>query len=131
MLGKRLGSLSQVLYILLGATGLPLFLSGASGLLYIFGPTGGYILGFALASYAIGKILSLKDSIVDIIVAFIIGELLILFSGAGWLWLGLRFSLREALYLGLFPFIPGDILKLIIAVFLCKKYLKRSKALFY
>jgi len=131
ILGRRLGSLSQVLYFALGATGLPLFLSGSWGISHIFGPTGGYLLGFVAASYIIGGILNRRDSTTAIVIALIIGELVILIFGAAWLWAGLHFSLKQAFYLGVLPFIPGDTLKLIAAVIICKRYLKRAKALFY
>ncbi len=130
ILGKKYGFISQIAYILLGATGLPLFLSGTFGFAHLLGPTGGYILGFVIASYLIGKILQYKDSTAAIFIALIVGEAIILSLGAGWLWVGLGFSLSKAFYLGALPFIPGDIIKLMAAFIICKKYLKRSKSLF-
>ncbi|MFH1867742.1 MAG: biotin transporter BioY [Candidatus Omnitrophota bacterium] len=130
ILGKKFGAISQISYIALGATGLPMFLSGSFGLAYLLGPTGGYILGFVAASYAIGKLLRNNDSLVSIVTALIIGEAIILSLGAGWLMAGLRFSLSNAFYLGVLPFIPGDIIKIIVASLICKKYLKRAKFLF-
>lgn len=130
ILGRRLGPISQITYIILGVTGLPMFLSGSFGLAYLLGPTGGYILGFVIASYVIGKLLQNNDSLISIVTALIIGEAIILSLGAGWLWVGLRFSLTKAFYLGVIPFIPGDIIKIIVASFICKKYIKRARSLF-
>lgn len=131
ILGGRLGVLSQTIYLSLGMTGLPLFAAGTWGFAHIFGPTGGYLLGFIFAAYVIGKIVSNKDSMASIIIALICGEFIILLSGAAWLWAGFHFNLRQAFYLGVLPFISGDTIKLLAAIFLCKKYIKRAKVLFY
>ncbi|NQT90593.1 MAG: biotin transporter BioY [Candidatus Omnitrophica bacterium] len=130
ILGRRLGSLSQGAYLILGAAGIPLLSAGSFGLARIAGPTGGYLIGFVLAAYIVGKIVSGKGSLLSIITALICGELIILLSGAGWLYAGFHFSLRQALYMGILPFIPGDIIKIVVATLIIRKYLARSKELF-
>ena len=55
VLGPWLGAASQIIYILLGAIGLPVFAGGRAGLATLLGPTGGYLFGFVAASFAIGK----------------------------------------------------------------------------
>lgn len=131
ILGRRLGTLSQTTYVILGAAGIPFFVSGGGGLTHLAGPTGGYLLGFVLAAYVIGKLLSERDSMFSIVIALTSGELIILLSGAAWLWVGLHFGLKQAFYLGVLPFIPGDAIKLTAAVVVCKKYLPRARTLFY
>ena len=131
ILGKKLGVLSQTLYLTLGAIGIPFFASGSFGLFHLFGPTGGYILGFIAASYIIGRILEKRDGLFYIIAAFSIGAIAIFTLGAGWLAFGLGFGVKKALYLGVLPFIPGCIMKLAIATAITKSCLKRSKQLFY
>ncbi len=54
VLGKRFGASSQILYLLIGAAGLPVFSSGGFGLMKIFGPTGGYLLSFPLVAFLVG-----------------------------------------------------------------------------
>src|SRR5512137_1746469 len=54
-LGRRLGAVSQVCYVLVGIAGLPVFSQAGSGLLYLAGPTGGYLAGFIAASLWIGS----------------------------------------------------------------------------
>ena len=130
LLGKRLGSLSQAVYILLGMGGIPLFSAGSFGLMRIAGPTGGYLFGFVLAGYAVGKMLKNKDSLSSIAIALTIGALIILLSGAGWLCLGLGFSIKNAFLLGVVPFMPGEILKVAAAAIICRKYLKRAKEVY-
>ena len=56
VLGPSLGALSQVIYILLGGIGLPVFAGGKAGFGTLLGPTGGYLFGFIAASFAIGKL---------------------------------------------------------------------------
>ena len=62
VLGKRLGPLSQAGYILLGVLGIPVFQNFSFGMPYIFGPTGGYLAGFVLAAYFLGRLAEPKDS---------------------------------------------------------------------
>ena len=56
MLKSKWGSLSMIVYTLLGIAGLPVFAGGSSGIGVLLGPTGGYIIGFILAAYIIGKL---------------------------------------------------------------------------
>ncbi len=131
ILGKKLGTLSQTLYLTLGAVGIPFFVSGNFGIFHLFGPTGGYILGFVAASYIIGRILEKKENLFFIIASFIIGAIAIFTFGAGWLAFGLGFGIKKAFCLGVLPFIPGCIMKIAVATAITKSCLKRSKQLFY
>jgi len=131
ILGKKFGALSQTLYLTLGVVGIPFFAGGLFGIFHLFGPTGGYILGFVAASYIIGRILEKRDGLFSIIAAFIIGAIAIFTFGAGWLAFGLGFGINKAFYLGILPFIPGCIMKIVIAAIITKSCLKRSKQLFY
>jgi biotin transport system substrate-specific component len=63
LLGKRKALLSMLVYIGIGAAGLPVFSSASAGLPRLLGPTGGYLIGFPLAAYLIGSILSRKPAI--------------------------------------------------------------------
>lgn len=58
ILGPKLGALSQILYVAIGLMGIPVFTEGG-GLYYIFKPTFGYLVGFIIAAYVIGKLTSL------------------------------------------------------------------------
>ena len=131
ILGRKLGVLSQVLYIALGAVGMPFFASGSFGILHLFGPTGGYIAGFVVANYIIGKMLSRSDSYISIMAAFSAAAFVIFILGSSWLAFGLGFGIERAIYLGVLPFIPGCVLKIIIAGIITKTCIKRSKQLFY
>ncbi len=56
LLGANLGALSQFLYVLVGALGLPVFAGGSSGFGALFGPTGGYLISYPIAAYVVGLI---------------------------------------------------------------------------
>ncbi|MBN1305022.1 MAG: biotin transporter BioY [Anaerolineales bacterium] len=114
-LGSRRGLASLGLYLLLGAAGLPFFAGGQGGLSYLAGPTLGYLLGFAAASWAIGRLAErgLERSLRTSLLPFLVGTVIIYIFGAGWLALNLGFP--EAILLGVVPFLAGDMIKIILA----------------
>lgn len=114
-LGSKDGTLSQALYIVAGALGLPFF-AGAGGVAALVGPTGGYLVGFMLAAFAMGKLKHLATNwlrtwglaFVASFAVFAPGVLhLHLFS----LGAGLTQSLSQTLLMGFVPFIVGDLVK--------------------
>lgn len=123
LLGGYAGALSQIIYLLLGFIGLPVFAGGKAGLGVLFGPTGGYLIGFVLAAYVIGKITEARQesSLARIVLALIIGHLVINICGTLGLYLVAHLSLAKALLLGTVPFLFGDILKLIAVALLANK----------
>ncbi len=104
------------LWILEGAFGLPVFSKGA-GLFYLLGPTGGYIFGFLVASYFCGYLAEcgFDKSFVKTFFAMILGNLIIYFFGILWLLKFVNFDLSKAIYIGILPFIIGDVLKIFAA----------------
>jgi len=121
-LGAFRGALSMVLYIALGAIGLPVFTEGSAGWHVIAGPTGGYLVGFVLAAILTGWLAqrSWDRQIVGAAVAFLAGTVVIYAVGLPWLsvalgQLGYPNDLGATLQSGLLPFVPGDILKAVAA----------------
>ena len=124
LLGPIWGTASVLLYILLGILGLPIFSRGASGLAAIAGPTGGFILGYipmVLAMGIIGRIG--KRSWWILLIAAVVGELILFGIGVPWFKAVFRtkdaheaVSWSKALILSCYPFLPGDALKVAIAV---------------
>lgn len=114
-LGSKRGTVSMLLYTALGAFGLPVFAGGASGMAYLTGTTMGYLIGFVLSAYLIGKMAErgLERNLRTSLLPFIAGTFVIYFFGAGWL--AMLFGIEKALALGVLPFIIGDIIKLILA----------------
>lgn len=114
-LGSKRGAASLILYILVGALGLPFFAGGASGLAYMSGPTLGYLVGFVVGAYVVGLLAErgLERSVRTSLIPFAIGTLVIYLFGAGWL--SILFGLEQALALGVLPFLVSDVIKLILA----------------
>ena len=111
-LGSGLGAAAQLSYILLGLSGLPIFTGAGSGMLYILGPTGGYLLGFVFAGLFIGRFIKFSGARPALVFAiFCLSDLILLASGAIWLKFILGLSFSKALFLGIIPFIAGDMLK--------------------
>ena len=117
MLGRKWGALSQLTYLFLGLSGLPVFQGYGAGAAHIFGPTGGYLIGFVFASYVVGYLLQQrKDAgIFRILASMAVGLVVIYAFGITWLKLLLGTDLSTAFILGLYPFLPGAVVKLIAA----------------
>jgi len=131
VLGRKLGISSQVLYVALGAAGLPIFANAQAGLPYFMGPTGGYLIGFALAAWTIGTILGGKKAgFLKILFAMFWGEVILFSLGVAWLSVVLHIGLTKAILLGLLPFIPGDIVKLLAAAATYYEIQDRSRTIF-
>ena len=122
LLGKNFGSLSQVFYMLGGICGIKWFYGGSYG---IFKPTFGYIVGFVLASYFIGKFTeNKKPGLITTVFIMLGGIFIIYLSGIFWLSLYLKISILKSFNLGVLPFIPYDILKAILAGIISSSILK-------
>lgn len=115
LLGSKKGAFSVLLYLVEGGLGLPFFAGGSSGIGVFLGPTGGYLVAFILAAYLIGWLLERgwKENYKLTLVALCLGTLVI--WGVGALWLSLFVGISQALMLGVYPFVIGCSLKMIIA----------------
>jgi len=115
--GLSLGLTTVLAYLLLGAVGLPLFAGGASGLAYLAGPTGGYLVGFVLATALLGLFVrrAWDRSMASCAVAMLVASLAIYLPGLVWLKLYLGLEWAATIGVGLTPFLGGDIIKLVIA----------------
>ncbi|MCG2713971.1 MAG: biotin transporter BioY [Candidatus Omnitrophica bacterium] len=132
LLGRRLGLFTQGVYVLLGCVGLQVFTGLGSGILYLLGPTGGYIFGFLLATFFAGSLfVKEKQGVVTIFLKFLFCDFIILFSGMFWLKIILFCSLTQAFLLGVLPFVFGDILKVILVTAVYIKTHSRIKAALY
>jgi len=132
LLGKKLGSLSQAGYLFIGIFGLPVFTGGLYGFARLFGPTGGYLIGFVLASYVIGKLLGSDDDapFVKIVAAMLVGLAILFTTGTVQLAFVMHISLEKAVALGVLPFIPGDIIKLLAAATISQRVQKQARSLY-
>ncbi|MCZ7601303.1 MAG: biotin transporter BioY [Melioribacteraceae bacterium] len=115
-LGARNGAISQILYLTVGAIGLPVFANFSLGIQTLFGPTGGYLIAFPVAAFLVGSILEKKRSLLTISLAMILGTLTILLSGAAYLSLFFDGNFNQALLSGVLIFSLWDIVKISAAV---------------
>jgi biotin transport system substrate-specific component len=116
LLGRRLGALAMLAYLLEGAAGLPFFRGGAGGVAHFSGATAGYLLAFPAAAYVTGHLAERgwDRRFATAAAAMALGSLVIL--ACGWAWLALMFKGgAEAFWLGVAPFLPGDVLKIALA----------------
>ena len=122
-LGSRLGMLAQALYLLVGIAGLPVFAASPilpQGALRLLGPTGGYLWSYPMAAFVAGALAErgFDRRYVTSVVAMSCGLAVIFASGVTWLALfaqptGVGFE--AALNTGFYPFIPADIVKILVA----------------
>jgi biotin transport system substrate-specific component len=131
MLGKKYGALSQAAYMGLGMAGLGVFAGGA-GFSYLMGPTGGYIIGFILASFLAGWMIRLKETagLAWIFLSMLSGAAVILIMGGLWLVRILHISPAAACAIGVLPFIPGDIIKLSLASIVFYRIQARARKIY-
>lgn len=122
-LGSVMGASSQIIYVLLGIVGLPVFAGFKAGIGILFGPTGGFLFGFIISAYIIGKIIELKKekNIFYYFLAGLIGTIIIYIFGVTQLSFVTGMGVKRAVVVGIFPFLPGDILKIIAASFIASK----------
>jgi biotin transport system substrate-specific component len=123
LLGARLGALSQVVYLLLGILGLPVFAGGKAGLGVLFGPTGGYLIGFVAAAFVIGKFAALKTrpGFAWICLSLAVGAMVIYALGILQLSLVARLTAVKAMAVGVLPFLPGDGIKIVLTAMIALK----------
>jgi biotin transport system substrate-specific component len=121
-LGSRLGMASQVLYLLAGLAGLPVFASSPlpQGVLRVLGPTGGYLIAYPLAAFVTGWLAErgFDRRYVTSVVAMVAGLSIIFTCGIVWLaWFAVPapVGLPRALQLGLYPFVGADLVKVLLA----------------
>lgn len=118
--------LSVALYILLGAIGLPIFTSGG-GIAALLGPTGGFLFSMPLAAL-LGALVVKNNhkSIIRSILAILVMEVVIYTIGVGYLVYTRHMTIQKGLMAGFVPFIPGDIIKIVVAI-IAAKYIYPEK----
>ena len=122
LLGSRRGCLSVLLYVIEGAAGLPVFALGRGGIAILFSPTGGYLIGFIAAAYVTGLLAERGwgRKVETTALVMVLGNIVIYAFGVVWL-ACLKFIFRVPIgngglfIIGVYPFVIGDVLKIIIA----------------
>ena len=129
ILGVRDMLISCLLYLALGAVGLPVFSNFGAGIPKLIGPTGGYLAGYLLLVCAAGLIMKLgKQRRAFDAIGFALGTALLYALGTLWLAVSMKMSFSDALLAGVIPFLPGDAVKIALAVALGPLISKRIAA---
>ena len=119
-LGPRLGMSAQILYLALGIAGLPVFATSPilpQGFGRLLGPTGGYLMSYPLAAFVTGYLAQrgLDRRYLTSVLAMFAGLAIVFTGGVLWLAFGAHAGLAAAIRTGLIPFIPADIIKVLLA----------------
>ncbi|MCK8824890.1 biotin transporter BioY [Fuchsiella alkaliacetigena] len=120
LLGAKLGALSQVLYLLLGAVGVPVYAGGTAGIAYLVGPTAGFLFSFPLAAYLAGSLVEEKRSLdfKSVFKSMLLALALIYLLGVIGLMIVTGMGIKAAIISGVLPFIIPDIIKIIAGSYL-------------
>lgn len=120
ILGARKGTAAVVLVLLLAAAGLPVLAGGRGGIGVFLGPSGGFLIGFAIAAVVVGILTqrlaaTRRDTIVRIAVNATLGVFAVYVTGVPWFAVASDRGFWEAVTVGMAPYIPGDVFKAVIA----------------
>lgn len=120
LLGPRKGALAVLVYLLEGLMGLPVFSLGGSGLVRLCGPNGGYLWAFVAQAYIAGHAAEKRKRGQGIacVALLLFGSALQL--GLGYLWLSQFFGIQAGLSMGLYPFVPGECIKIVAMLIVMK-----------
>ena len=117
-LGAKNGAYSQVLYILLGVIGLPVFAhtaDGTMGIARLIGPTGGYLLAFPLAAFLVGYLTERSQKYLNVIVSMFAAEVIIIFLGTIYLYAAYLHNFVDAIKAGAAIFTIWMVIKVFAA----------------
>ena len=128
ILGMKLSVASYVLYLLLGTVGLPVFSGFSGGLGKLIGPTGGYLAGFLFLIVIAGIFMdkaSGRYRILFILAGMILGSVITYLFGTAWLTFQMNLTFVQGLFTGVIPYLPGDALKIVLAILVGPQIRKR------
>lgn len=119
ILGARYGTMSILVYLGIGAVGLPVFAQMSGGLGSLFGPTGGYLFGFIPTAFMIGYYLEKTSfTVINAVIANILGMFVALTFGTVWLKLFAELTWTGAFVGGFLPFIFVGVIKAVLAAWI-------------
>ncbi len=128
VLAPSWAALTVVVYLVIGAVGLPVFAGAAGGIAHFAGPTGGFLLGFPFSAALTSWIIRGRDGgrvVADVgvtrqVLAMVAGFVVVYVLGVPWLALTAQLALPQALLAGMVPFLPGDLLKAAVLLVLTR-----------
>ena len=127
LLKPRLAFISALLYISMGAVGLPVYSGFSGGLAIILGPTGGYLFSFPIMALVISLIIKTHHPKFFKLIALITGTLICYLIGTLWFMYTMEQTLLPTLTMCVLPFLPGDVIKIMLANILSNKLAGKLK----
>lgn len=129
ILGWKYGALSQIVYVLLGMVGAPVFAGFSGGLGIVAGKTGGYIIGYIACAFIVGfmteKIKIAKKIILPL--SMVIGTIACYLLGTLWFMVLTKTELWQSLLWCVIPFLIGDAIKIVVACIISDRLKKAAK----
>lgn len=131
VLGAELGALSVLLWIMIGIAGMPVFAGGKAGPVVLLGPTGGYLIGFVVCAFIVGRIFSRAPEsrkvacgamIAGLTMAYIVGLFGFMLSFA--FFLQKPMTWQQALSIAVLPFVPVDLAKVAVGAWVAPVLVK-------
>lgn len=127
--GLRRGVISVLIYLLLGIVGLPVFTGFSGGIGKALGPTGGYLIGYIFLAIILGMFVEKwPTNLVLIFLGMMLGSAVCYLFGTIWYSYQAHLSFLAALSQAVVPFLPGDLLKMVIAMIVGTQVKKRLQA---
>ena len=126
MLGPVWGTIATALFLVAGALGLPIFSGGTGGISRLMGPTGGFLFGYVIATLVAGiiaqrPVYGKKTSLIRLISATVAGFVVMYIPGVIHFMNVMEKTFAQTMTLCVIPYIPGDIIKMVIAILLASK----------
>ena len=130
ILGTKKGTIAVLLYLFIGAVGLPVFSGFAGGFGKIAGPTGGYLLGYIFMALIAGWFIHrFYDRIAIQFLGMLLGLAVLYAFGTAWLSISAGMTFKAALAAGVIPFVAFDVVKIIISIVLGRTIKNRIPSL--
>ena len=127
ILGTKKGTISYLIYLLIGLVGIPVFSGFTGGPAKLAGPTGGYIIGFIVMAVIAGLVIDNCHKPLIQLVGMIAGTIVCYLFGTVWFCIVADSTFKAALGICVIPFIPADLIKMIIAMIIGPMIKKRIR----
>lgn len=124
LLGPVHGSLSIIIYCLLGVVGAPIFAGFRGGVSHLLGMTGGFIVGYIFTAFITGLFTRKQKSKPRLAIATSIGLLMCYATGSLWFMFVTDYNLKSTIIYCIAPFIIGDVIKIVLAIMLVSRLKK-------
>jgi len=122
ILGPIGGASTMAAYVAMGAAGLPVFSAGHAGLVWLAGPTGGYLMAFPAAALIVGLIVRADAGLLRAMLGFVLGTVTIFVGGVSQLWILTGQDFAGLLTMGVAPFVGGAVVKILMAMLILRAY---------